>query len=57
MLPQDPMILVSYVNTQLRDKYASLSELCDHEDVDEEELVKKLAQISYKYNAELNKFV
>ena len=28
MLPQDPYILLSYVNTKLRDEYASLSALC-----------------------------
>ena len=26
MLPQDPYILLSYVNTKLRDEYASLSD-------------------------------
>ena len=28
MIPKDPAILLSYVNTQLRDYYSSLSELC-----------------------------
>ena len=28
-LPKDPYILLSYLNTQLRDKYASLADLCD----------------------------
>ena len=32
-IPQDPYILLSYLNTQLRDKYASLTALC--EDLDE----------------------
>ena len=27
-LPRDPVILLSYVNTQLRDAYPSLKELC-----------------------------
>ena len=27
-IPKDPMILMSYVNTQLRDFYSSLDELC-----------------------------
>ena len=39
MLPQDPMILLSYVNTKLRDEYASLDELCAALDADREELV------------------
>lgn len=28
MIPKDPMILLSYVNTQLRDYYESLEALC-----------------------------
>ena len=27
-LPRDPAILLSWVNTQLRDRYPSLAELC-----------------------------
>ena len=43
MLPQDPYILLSYVNTKLRDEYASLSALCGGLDVGETELAQKLA--------------
>ncbi|MER2055881.1 MAG: DUF4250 domain-containing protein, partial [Clostridia bacterium] len=32
MLPKDPVILLSYVNTKLRDEYVSLQELCRAED-------------------------
>ena len=28
MIPKDPVILLSFINTKLRDEYASLSELC-----------------------------
>ena len=35
MLPQDPIILLSYVNTKLRDEYSSLDELCAALDADE----------------------
>lgn len=56
MLPQDPAILLSYVNTQLRDRYGSLEELCDDLDTDGAEIKEKLAGISYYYNAELNQF-
>ena len=27
-IPNDPIMLMSYLNTQLRDNYASLEELC-----------------------------
>ena len=57
MFPQDPMILLSYVNTKLRDEYPSLDELCDDLDADREELVRKLAAVNYPYSAEQNRFV
>lgn len=56
-LPQDPMILLSYVNTQLRDHYASLEELCASECADREEIVKKLRDVDYEYDPETNSFV
>jgi hypothetical protein len=40
-LPQDPMILLSYVNTQLRDNYPSLDDFCQALDVSREDLEKK----------------
>ncbi len=57
MLPKDPMMLLSYVNTQLRDKYSSLQDLCAAEDAEEQAVTEKLSQIDYVYDAELNKFV
>ena len=57
MLPEDPMMLLSYVNTQLRDFYKSLDEFCNSQDVSAEELKKKLKTIDYKYDEKLNKFV
>mgnify|MGYP002768945338 FL=1 len=57
MLPHDPVILLSYVNTQLRDRDASLDALCDREDADKQALCAALAEIGYEYNAEQNRFV
>lgn len=56
-LPKDLVMLLSYINTQLRDFYPNLDELCKTLDVDKDELENKLAAIDYRYNAELNKFV
>ena len=56
-LPQDPFILYSYINTKLRDNYASLDILCEDLDINQEELVEKLASIGMTYDATLNKFV
>lgn len=57
MLPKDPIMLLSYINTQLRDHYSSLEDFCSSLDVDKMEIVDKLAAVNYVYNAELNKFV
>lgn len=56
-VPNDPAILLSYVNTQLRDFYPSLDELCKALDIDEEAVKVKLAGIGYEYNPDLNRFV
>ena len=34
-LPKDPVMLLSYLNTQLRDNYDSLEALCDALDADQ----------------------
>ena len=57
MLPNDPMILLSYINTQLRDRYPSFFALCDDLQVDAESLKQKLAAIDYEYDEKLNQFV
>ena len=57
MLPQDPIILLSYVNTKLRDQYASLDALCDDLDADREEQVRRLEGVNYCYSEEKNQFI
>ena len=57
MIPKDPMILLSYVNTQLRDFYPTLDALCEDMNVDRAAVESQLKQIDYVYNAELNRFV
>ena len=55
-LPQDPFMLFSYVNTQLRDVYASLDEFCKSTGVDRHWLESRLAEAGFEYNEEQNKF-
>ncbi len=55
-LPQDPMMLLSVINMKLRDEYESLSELCKSLDIDQAELVAKLAGAGFEYSVENNKF-
>ena len=54
MLPQDPAMLVSYLNLKLRDYYDSLSALCEEEDISEDELLTRLAESGYHYDRETN---
>lgn len=56
-LPKDPAILLSFINTKLRDVYPSLSALCDDLGADEEEIRKTLAAIGYEYSADKNAFI
>lgn len=55
-IPKDPIMLLSYINTQLRDYYPSLEELCSTFDLNQEELKERLAQFDYYYNPKENQF-
>ena len=41
-LPKDPVMLLSFVNTHLRDRYPSLQEFCEAYDAVPGELMEKL---------------
>lgn len=56
-LPEDPVMLLSYVNTQLRDNYASLDDFCKALGVEQSALEEKLRTIDYSYDAAANSFV
>ena len=56
-LPKDPVMLLSVVNTRLRDTYSSLSALCEAEDEDEEALKEALSKIDYYYDPDKRQFV
>ena len=54
---KDPNILLSYINTKLRDTYPSLDELVDDLNLDKEEINNILNKIDYFYNQKENRFV
>ena len=56
MLPKDPILLLSYVNTRLRDYYTSLDALCEDLDIDKAFLIDTLKTIAYDYDETLNQF-
>ena len=56
-LPRDPVMLLSVVNTKLRDYYSTLDVLCEDMQGDKQELIGKLEMIDYTYDAGSNQFV
>lgn len=57
MVPKDPAILLSFVNTKLRDEFSSLDELCAALDADRAEVCRALAPLDYVYDPRQNQFV
>ncbi|MBQ1388736.1 MAG: DUF4250 domain-containing protein [Clostridia bacterium] len=55
-LPSEPIILLSFINTKLRDNYSSLDMLCDDMNADKNELIEKLASVNYEYDDQMNRF-
>ena len=56
-MPKDPVMLLSFINTQLRDNYDSLTELCQTYSVDINQINKTLRAIDYVYDKSVNQFV
>lgn len=55
-MPEDPMMLYSFLNMKLRDEYPSLDALCDDLDVSKDEILKKMKGIGFEYDSERNRF-
>ncbi len=55
-IPKDPYILLSFINTKLRDDYPSLEDLCKSLDINQIELESKLSSIDFSYAREVNQF-
>ena len=52
-LPNDPMMLFSFINMKLRDNYSSLDDLCEDLQVNKKSLLK---DAGFEYSPEHNKF-
>ena len=57
MLPNDPIILLSYINTKLRDAYPSLDCVCQALCIDYTVLTEKLRASDYAYDETRNQFI
>ena len=51
-LPEDPMMLYSFINMKLRDFYPSLDALCEDMNVEKEVIVRTLKRVGFEYNPE-----
>jgi hypothetical protein len=56
-LPKDPIILLSYLNTQLRDFYSNLDDLCLSLGVKKDDLIETMKSIDYEYDEDKNRFL
>ena len=56
-LPKDPVMLLSVINTELRDKYPSLDALCEDREITKTSITDTLKGIDYEYDNIRNQFV
>ena len=55
-IPQDPMMLLSFINMKLRDFYPSLDALCEDLEISREELEERLGKAGFEYSEENKRF-
>ena len=55
-LPEDPMMLYSFINMKLRDFYPSLDALCEDMNVERDESIRTLKTVGFEYNPARNRF-
>ncbi|MBQ1393071.1 MAG: DUF4250 domain-containing protein [Lachnospiraceae bacterium] len=56
-IPKDPVMLLSYVNTQLRDHYSTLDDMCTSLSLEKQEIISSLQGIDYVYAKDQNQFI
>ncbi len=57
MIPNDPVMLLSFLNMKLRDQYKDFSALCEDLSLSEQEIIERMSSIDYHYSVEQNQFV
>ena len=55
-IPKDPMILFSFVNTQLRDRFSSLEGMCREMELDQSYIEETLEGAGVSYDPKWNCF-
>ena len=56
MLPEEPAVLLSFINMKLRDFYSDLDDLCEDMDADKEDIIRRLSAAGYCYDEAENQF-
>ena len=57
IIPEDPFMLLSFINMKLRDgDYEDLDDLCHALDCDKKELINKLQTAGFEYIPDLKQF-
>ncbi|HJC68024.1 MAG: DUF4250 domain-containing protein [Lachnospiraceae bacterium] len=55
-LPGDPVMRFSWLNTQLRDHYESLEDLCRDMELSEEQIRASMEEAGFTYEPKINQF-
>ena len=56
-VPNDPVMLLSFVNMKLTEFYLDPDEMCRSMGLERENLEQKLSSIGYEYDPETNQYV
>lgn len=56
-LPKDPVMLLSFINTQLRDHFDSFESFAASYQLDTNEIAQKMKAIDYEYDGRVNQFI
>lgn len=56
ILSMDPYMLISFINTKLRDEFENIEGLCSYYDLKERDIIDKLSAVGYKYDSNTNQF-
>lgn len=56
-LPKDPVMMLSVVNTKMRDDYHTLDDLCKDMGIEKADIINKLRTIGYEYDEGRRQFV
>ncbi len=56
VMPNDPVMLLSYINTRLRDEFDSMEELCLALDVKKSDIDESLLRIGCRYDSTQNRY-